>query len=159
MRSIVGLPFAVLLCAAVGLLGGCSRGGEAPKPAATAARPAPQAAAPAAPAPFAVTRIDLGTSVGADKKVATPQTTFKPGDTIYASVLSSGAAPSVTVATKWTYEDGQTVNESSQTIAPTGPAVTEFHISKPDGWPAGKYKLVVMAGGKPAGAVDFTVAE
>jgi hypothetical protein len=106
-----------------------------------------------------VSRVELGTALGADKKIAAPTTTFKPSDTIYASVLSTGAAPSVALAAKWTYQDGQTVNESAQTIAPTGPAATEFHIAKPDGWPAGKYKLVVTANGKPAGAAEFTVVE
>ena len=39
------------------------------------------------------------------------------------------------------------MDESEQTIAPTGSAATEFHISKPDGWPAGKYKLEVLLNG------------
>jgi hypothetical protein len=152
-------PIAALaIGSAIALLTACSKPQEAPKPSPTVAAvrmtpaPVPQAA-------FQVSRIDLGTAVGADKKVAAPTTTFKPGDTIYASVQSTGAAPSVALAAKWTYQDGQTVNESTQTIAPTGPAVTEFHIAKPDGWPAGKYKLEVTASGKPAGTVEFTVAE
>ena len=33
--------------------------------------------------------------------------------------------------------DGQLVDDSAQTVAASGPAVTEFHVSKPDGWPAG----------------------
>ena len=129
---------------------------EEPKP---AAAPAPAAPAPQAAAPFTVTRIDLGNAVGADKKVAAPTTSFKPADTIFASILTDGSAPSVTLAAKWTYEDGQVVNESSQTIAPTGAAATEFHIAKPDGWPAGKYKIEIAANGKPAGAKEFTVVE
>jgi hypothetical protein len=118
--------------------------------------PAPQAAAPQ-PAAFRVTRVDLGNAIGADKKVAAPVTAFKPADTIYASVATDGAAPSVALAARWTFEDGQVVNEATQNIAPTGPAVTEFHISKPDGWPAGKYNLVISANGKPAGGAQFTV--
>jgi hypothetical protein len=147
-----------VVCVAVGLLGACSKGQEAPKavPQQSAA-PAPQAAA--THAPFQVSRIDLGTALGADKKIATPSTTFKAADTIYASVVSTGAAPSVKLTAKWTYQDGQTVNESSQTIAPTGPAATEFHIAKPDGWPAGKYKIEVTANGKSAGTMEFAVAE
>jgi hypothetical protein len=35
--------------------------------------------------------------------------------------------------------------------------VTEFHISKPDGWPAGKYSVVISIDGKPAGSQDFEV--
>jgi hypothetical protein len=82
---------------------------------------------------------------------------FAASDTIYAVIATEGAAPSVTLAAKWTYEDGQTVNESTQTIAPTGPAATEFHIAKPDGWPTGKYKVEISANGAPAGSQEFEV--
>ena len=143
---------------AVALLAACSKPQEAPKPSPTVAA-ASMTPAPVPQAAFHVSRIGLGTAVGADKKVAAPTTTFKPSDTVYASVQSTGAAPSVALTAKWTYLDGQTVNESTQTIAPTGPAVTEFHIAKPDGWPAGKYKIEVAANGKSAGTVGFTVAE
>jgi hypothetical protein len=74
-------------------------------------------------------------------------------------VSSEGAASNVALSARWTFEDGQVVNEATQNIAPTGPAVTEFHISKPDGWPAGKYKLEVAANGKLSGAQEFTVVE
>ena len=67
--------------------------------------------------------------------------------------------PTFSLSARWTFEDGQLVNEATQNIAPAGPAVTEFHISKPDGWPAGKYKLEVSANGKPAGAAQFTVTD
>ena len=55
--------------------------------------------------------------------------------------------------------DGQVVNESTQTIAPTGDARTEFHISKPDGWPSGKYKLEVFLNGSSAATKDFEVGQ
>jgi hypothetical protein len=45
----------------------------------------------------------------------------------------------------------------SETIAPTGPAATEFHISKTGGWPTGQYRVEVTANGVPAGSKDFTV--
>ena len=156
MRRIVPAGSTLALCCAVALLSACQKA-EEPK----AAAPAPQAAAPApqAPAPFQVARIDLGNAIGADKKVAAPSTSFKPGDTIYASVVTVGATPSVTIRARWTYQDGQLVSESSQSIAPTGPAATEFHIAKPDGWPAGKYTLEVAANGTPVGTREFTVAD
>ena len=49
------------------------------------------------------------------------------------------------------------VSESQETIAPTGPAVTEFHVSKAKGWPAGKYKVEISVDGAPAGTQDFEV--
>ena len=44
-----------------------------------------------------------------------------------------------------------------ESIAPTGPAVTEFHIAKPDGWPLGKYKVEILLNGQTAQTKDFTV--
>jgi len=49
------------------------------------------------------------------------------------------------------------VNENSQTLAATGPAVTEFHISKPDGWPTGDYQVEVLLNDVSAGAQKFSV--
>ena len=126
---------------------------EPPAPPAEAAAPAP---APAPPA-FAVQGIEMGKSIDADKKVTAPTTTFGRKDTIYASVATEGAAPSKTITAKWTFQDGQTVKEQSESIAPTGPAATEFHISKKGLWPAGKYKVEVSVDGAPAGSKDFEI--
>jgi hypothetical protein len=49
------------------------------------------------------------------------------------------------------------IDETTQTIAPSGPAVTEFHISKPDGFAKGNYRVEIMLNGTPAGSKDFTV--
>ena len=104
-----------------------------------------------------VSHIDMGRSVTADKTINDKTDSFKPNDTIYASVATEGAAASATLKARWTYQNGQAVDESTQTIAPNGDARTEFHISKPDGWPAGKYKLEVFVNGAPAGTKDFEV--
>jgi hypothetical protein len=149
----------VALCA-LGLFlvlsAGCSRSDEKPAgaPPGAGLPPAERVATP-----FQVKRIDLGNAIGASKEVTAPTVTFKPSDTIYASVVSEGTAPSVVLSAKWTYEDGQLVNESKQSIAPTGPATNEFHISKPDGWPKGKYQVAIAANGLPAGSKEFTVVD
>jgi hypothetical protein len=65
-----------------------------------------------------------------------PLAQFAPMDTIYASVATEGAAPG---------DDRRALDlrgrpareQSSQVIAPTGPAATEFHIAKPSGLPSG----------------------
>lgn len=131
---------------------GCKK--PAPPPQDESANAAP--AAPAAAA-FSVGNIDLGKQLGADKRVASPTTTFAPSDTIYASVATDGAAPSKTITAKWTFQDGQTVNEGSETIAPTGPAATEFHIAKKSPWPVGKYKVEISVDGSPAGTKEFEI--
>jgi len=104
-----------------------------------------------------VSQIDMGRSLTADKTVNDNTDSFKPNDTIYASIATEGSAPTATLKARWTYQDGQVVNESTQTIAPTGDARTEFHISKPNGWPTGTYKLEVFLNGSSAGTRDFDV--
>jgi hypothetical protein len=130
------------------------------KPEAPAATPVvePTAGPTAVPAPaVTVTDVSLGKSVGSDKKIQNPTDTFSPKDTIFAAVSTDGSAPSSTIAVKWTFGDGQTVKEDSRTIAPTGPAVTEFSIQKPKGWPKGNYKIDVTVDGKPGPSKSFTV--
>ncbi|HEX7111415.1 MAG TPA: hypothetical protein VF216_03150 [Mizugakiibacter sp.] len=152
------LTAAAMLVAALAL-GACGKQQEQAPPAA----PAAQATAPAAPAPMPavmpvrVVAVDLGSAIGADMKITTPKTTFAPGDTIYASVSTEGSAPSAKLHAKWSYQDGQTVNESDTTIQPSGPAVTAFHISKPDGFPEGHYKIDISLDGVPAISKDFDV--
>lgn len=128
-----------------------------PPPMEQAPAPTPPPVAAPAPAPVAVASVDLGTAVGPDQKVTASTSEFAPTDTIYAAVSTTGAAPNAVLDAKWTYQDGQTVNESSQTIAPNGDAVTAFHISKADGWPAGNYKVEISLNGTTAATKDFTV--
>jgi hypothetical protein len=104
-----------------------------------------------------VADIRLGRSIGVDKTVAETSDSFKPADTFYVSVRTEGTSPSATLKARWTYEDGQPVDESTQSIAPSGPAVTEFHVSKPDGWPTGSYKVEVLLDGVSAGHKAFKV--
>ena len=106
-----------------------------------------------------ISQVDMGRSLAADKAIADRTDSFKPNDTIYASIATAGSASSAALKARWTYQDGQVVNESTQTIAPTGNARTEFHISKPDGWPTGKYKLETFLNGSSSGTKDFEVAQ
>jgi hypothetical protein len=104
-----------------------------------------------------VARIDLGKGVGADNRVTDPADAFTPGETVYATVVTNGSAPTAEIRTVWTFQDGQIVDESTRTIAPTGEAATEFHITKPAGLPIGKYKVEVFLNGASAGTKDFEV--
>ena len=141
-------------------LAACGKKEETPPPAATTppATTTPPPSTAMTPAQgVTVASVDLGTAVGPDQKVTSPTTTFSPKDTIYAAVSTTGAASNATLGAKWTYQDGQIVNQSAQTIAPTGPAATAFQISKPDGWPVGKYKVEITKDGVSAGSRDFEV--
>jgi ABC-type oligopeptide transport system substrate-binding subunit len=104
-----------------------------------------------------VTQVDVGRSLHPDKTINDSAASFKPNDTVYASIATRGSAATATLKARWTYQDGQVVNDSTQTIAPTGDTRTEFHVSKPDGWPIGKYKLEVFLNGSSAATKDFEV--
>ena len=104
-----------------------------------------------------VTDVSLGRAIGSDKAITDGTDKFRPNDTIYASVATDGAASTAKVRAKWTFEDGQTVDDSTRTIAPGGRERTEFHIAKPNGWPAGKYKLEVFLNDQSAETKTFEV--
>ena len=133
---------------------------KAPAPAATPAPPPP--AATPAPAPAAavtnVTSVTLGNALGGDGKIAAPSTVYAPKDTIYAAVAtSSSGGGAATIGAKWTFGEGTPVSSSEQKIEANGPALTTFHISKPDGWPVGKYAVAISVDGKPANTTTFEV--
>ncbi|HUF27413.1 MAG TPA: hypothetical protein VMM18_10585 [Gemmatimonadaceae bacterium] len=104
-----------------------------------------------------VTDVELGRSVGADRRISDATVDFRPGDTIYASVVTDGSAQNATLLARWTFEDGQVVDETTRTIAPSGTTVTEFHISRPSGWPSGRYTLRVLLDGTEVESKEFEV--
>ena len=145
---------------------GCKKKEEAPPVAAPAPTPV-ETAPPPAPAPTAsVTAVDLGSAVGPDLKVTTATATFKPKDTIYASITTSTSDPAATVPGKlgvqWTYNDASgpmSVNQESKDVAFTGAGTNEFHIAKPDGFPVGKYKVDVSLDGNVVQSKEFEVVK
>ncbi|MDR2011826.1 MAG: hypothetical protein LBQ20_01995 [Rhodanobacter sp.] len=145
-------------------LSACSDNQEEAPPASAAATPhakvtpAPTAATSAASATsLKVTSVDLGKAVDPGQKISEPATTFSTQDVIYASVSTAGSAPDAVLTAKWTYKDGQLVNQTSQAIAPDEDAVTSFHISKPDGWPTGSYKVEILLNGQSVATKEFSV--
>ena len=124
-----------------------------PPAASTAA--SPMATTPPPATPLVISSVDLGSAVGADNKVTKAGTSFAKADTIHASVATDGKSAS-TVTARWTYQDGQVVHTEDKSV-PSGPQVTDFSISKPDGWPAGDYKLEVLVDGTVAQSKNFSV--
>jgi hypothetical protein len=139
------------------MLAACSRSETPEAPPAT---PPVQAAPPpgpsATPSAARVASVALGSALDPSKRIAEPKSAFASTDTIYASVETQGWTAPVTLTARWTYEDGQVVNETVQTAAP-GPTTTEFHIAKPSGWPAGVYQLEILADGASASVQRFEV--
>jgi len=144
----------VILAAAAVLFAACGKKEEKPKPVVTPAQPSV-----AAPAGVTTGAVGLGKAIGADRRVSAATESFAKGDTFYVSIETSGAG-TATLKAKWTYHKGGQVvpvKEDTQTIAPTGPATSEFHISKPDGWPTGDYQVELFLNDKPIGARKFAV--
>ena len=50
-----------------------------------------------------VTDVTLGRALGADKKINDSTESFRPNDTIYASVATEASSPSATLRAKWTF--------------------------------------------------------
>jgi len=155
-------PARISILALVLVLVACSRSEAPPAPPPTPAAPPPvQAAPPPGPSASAksvarVASVQLGTAIDPGKGIAQPKSAFSPTDTIYASVATQGWSSPVTLTARWTFEDGQVVNESTQTAEP-GPSRTEFHIAKPDGWPTGSYQVEILADGTTAATQRFEV--
>lgn len=145
-----------VLFAAVLAVAACGKK-DAPPPA-----PAPVAAAPAPDlvnVPVAVKQVVLANQIGADKKAVAPATSFAPADTLYAVVETVGSGKA-SVKALWTFHKGEKVaqvNETVQELVLAGPATSEFHISKPGGWPAGDYQVEVFLNGASVGAQKFVV--
>lgn len=105
---------------------------------------------------ISVTDINIGRSINADLTIKDNTVSFRPADVVYASVETKGAAPA-TLGVRWIYNDSQVVDEGTRDIHPTGPTRTEFHISKPDGFPEGRYRLEVTLNGASAGTKEFEI--
>lgn len=104
-----------------------------------------------------VSGIAIGRSIDSTNRVADETDTFGPNDTLYVSIRTEGTSPQADLRARWTYEDGQMVDESSRQVALSGSQSTEFHVQKPDGWPPGRYKVEIFLNGVSTGAKDFQV--
>jgi hypothetical protein len=101
-----------------------------------------------------VTDVALGRSIGPDNRVVEEIGDFAPADTIYATVETEGTG-SGTLTARYTFEDGQVIDEGSQSVS--GAGVTEFHVSNPDGWPAGHYEVIISLDGEEVERSGFDV--
>ena len=109
-----------------------------------------------------VTGVDTGNAVGADLRISEPMTSFSPTDAIYAAVATSTSDPAASVpgklGVKWTHVDSnQTVHEESRDVIFAGSGVSDFQISKPDGWPTGNYQVEISLNGTLAQTRSFQV--
>jgi hypothetical protein len=102
---------------------------------------------------LSVSTIQLGRSLNADGSVGSHTTRFTPSETVYASVLTSGAGKGV-IKVRWTYS-GKVMGEPTKEVR--GAAATEFHLQSAGGLPPGDYAVEAFLDGISAGTRDFRV--
>jgi hypothetical protein len=108
-------------------------------------------------AQVSVSEVKLGKGIDANRNITDETDDFAPTDQIYVAVETAGSAQNATLTARWTYEDGQVVDETTETLSPTGPAFTEFHIGQATGLPSGDYKVTILLNGSEVETKDFTV--
>jgi hypothetical protein len=157
-HSILNAAIATALVAGLALAGCKKNDTTTDTTATTPPMSEPAATTPAATTPatdgLTVTTVDLGNAGGTDNRITTPGTSFAGTDTIHASVATDGAGGNLTAT--WTYQDGQVVDTQDK-VVPAGQQVTDFSISKPDGWPAGNYKLEITNNGMVVQTREFDI--
>ena len=157
---------AAIACAVA--LGACNRDQPAADtPPVGAPMPADPVAQPANPATTqstttqttTVSEVVLGTEASGNERVAEPKTTFARSDrTIVASVVTRADTPAETeVRARWTFQDGQLVDETSQRLNLSGPGVTNFRVNNQEDWPAGTYTVEISLDGNVVQTREFVV--
>ena len=97
--------------------------------------------------PLTVKTIQTGRSLNSDNSVGNLTQRFRPDQTMYVAVLTTGPGKG-TLTAKWTYA-GRTVSEDTKKVSYRDSAATEFHITNSSGFPAGEYSVEILLDGKP----------
>ncbi len=105
--------------------------------------------------PLQLANIQIGRALNPDRSVGSMTTLFKPNETIYVSVQTTGSAPG-TIAVKWLYQ-GRVVDEPVKQVDYDGPDSTEFHIQNSGRFPEGDYSVEILINGVSVGTRAFKV--
>jgi hypothetical protein len=107
-------------------------------------------------APLALANIQTGRALNPDRSIASITTLFKPSETVYVSVQTTGSAPGQ-IGVKWMYQ-GRVIDEPVKRVDYDGPDSTEFHLQNSGGFPEGDYSVEILIDGKTVGTRTFKVA-
>ncbi|MGV3708562.1 MAG: hypothetical protein ACO1Q7_06950 [Gemmatimonas sp.] len=145
-RSLLAISLAMVSVSA------CKKGDEAES---SSQNPPAEAPVPTPPPAATALTIYSGRRLGDNKQVSDSTSTFGVRDTMYVVVTTDNTPTGGNMMAKWTYETGQTVDSIMQqvekTTAEKPTAVTEFHVSKANPWPAGKYTVDITLDGRSLG--------
>lgn len=113
--------------------------------------PSPAAGAPAA----AAVRVELGTTIGADGRVASHPDTFKRGDPIIAALDASTFKTGTAVRLTWMGPGGQVLANDEMVVPPDARTIT-FKAQDTSSWTPGQYRVDVDVAGAVIGKT-FTI--
>jgi len=105
--------------------------------------------------PLQLANIQVGRSLNPDRSMASITTLFKPNETIYVSVQTTGSAPG-TIGVKWMYQ-GRVVDEPVKQVDYDGPDSTSFQIQNSGRFPEGDYSVEIFINGEQVGTRAFKV--
>lgn len=105
--------------------------------------------------PLQLANIQTGRALNADRSMASISTLFKPSETIYVSIQTTGSAPG-TIGVKWMY-GSRVIDEPVKQVDYNGPASTEFHMQNSGGFPEGDYSVDIFINGEKVGSRSFKV--
>jgi hypothetical protein len=105
--------------------------------------------------PLHFSAIQLGRSLNSDNTVGNFTTTFKPGETVYVAVVTTGSG-SATIGVRWMYA-GRVVDEPKKQVSYKDVAATEFHLQTASALPPGDYSVEVFIDGQSVGTRPFKV--
>lgn len=109
------------------------------------------------PQTLRVTGVQLGRSLNSDNTVAITATIFKPTDTVYVSVLTSGIG-SATIGVRWKFGE-RVLNEPTKQVSYKDRAATDFSLKGAAGFPPGDYSAEVLFDGKSVETKTFRVVK
>lgn len=106
-----------------------------------------------------IVNVDLGKHLEDNKDVRDDTDTFVKGDTVYASVLTSGIEPEgqrSNIVGRWSFPDGTNHDEKAEGIT-EGSNRLAFFLTRPNGLTPGKYTFRVLVNDREMRSKEFTV--
>ncbi len=106
-----------------------------------------------------IVNVDMGKHLQADKDVSDDTDTFAKGDSVYASVLTSGIEPEgqkSNIVGRWSFPDGTNVDQKAEGVT-EGSNRLVFFLTRPNGLAAGRYTFRVLVDDREVRSKEFTV--
>jgi hypothetical protein len=105
-----------------------------------------------------VVGVDLGRAVDVGEHITNETDVFAPGDTIYASVRTTGSSPKTILGVQWKNPDGDEIGGNNLLIRPRGDTSTLFAFRYMANRSTGPYTLDVRVNGKMVKTTRFVVS-